>query len=134
VVNLDMIAYTSDDDWGIDLWGKTDMIESLELTDLFDQVITQYSLGLAPERLDVPSGFPIQNSDQWYFLTHDYPAFLAIEDLNDITPHYHRVTDTLSTLDLDYYADFTRAAVATIAHLAGIDPITIYLPCVIVAP
>ncbi len=134
VVNLDMIAYNSDDVWGIDLWGKTDMIESLELTDLFAQVITEYSLGLAPERLDVPSGFPLQNSDQWYFLTHGYPAILAIEDWDDHTIHYHEVSDTLSTLDLDYYADFTRAAVATIAHLAGIDPITIYLPCVIVAP
>jgi Zn-dependent M28 family amino/carboxypeptidase len=134
VVNLDMIAYNSDADRSIDLWGKSDIVESLELTDLFAQMVTQYQLDLDPDCFSDVGEFPLEYSDQWYFLTHGYPAILAIEDNDNFTPHYHTPDDRLSTLDLDYYADFTRAAVATVAHLAGIDPVVIYLPWVAVAP
>lgn len=122
VVNLDMIAYNSDAAPVIDLYARTGMPDSLELTRIFSSVVDVYGLDLVPDRFDYPSGFPIQNSDQWSFLTRGYPAFLAIEDLDNFTPHYHTTGDRLSTLDLDYYADFTRAAVATIAHLGRLLP------------
>jgi hypothetical protein len=64
----------------------------------------------------------VHQSDQWSFLTRGYPAFLAIEDWNDHTPHYHQSSDRLSTLDLVYYADFARAAIATITHLGRLLP------------
>ena len=133
VVNLDMIAYNSNDNLSIDLWGRSDMAESLALTALFAQVVDQYHLDLNPEQFSDVGGFPLQNSDQWYFLTYGYPAILAIEDNDDFTPWYHTVNDRLSSLDLDYYADFTRAAVATIAHLGGVDEV-IFLPWIAVAP
>jgi len=117
VVNLDMIAYNSDAQPIVDLWGQSGVSDSLELTRLFADVIGVYSLNLLPDRRDVSGGFPIQYSDQWSFLQQGYPAMLAIEDWDDHTPAYHKVTDTLATLDLDYYADFTRAAIATVAHL-----------------
>ena len=71
---------------------------------------------------------PIHVSDQWSFLEQGYPAFLAIEDMDDFTPYYHTTLDTLSTLDLDYYVDYTRAAVATIAHLGQLAPVRVYFP------
>ena len=52
-------------------------------------------------------------------IKNKYPQY---KDMDDFTPYYHRVTDRLSTLNLDYYADFTRAAVATIAHLGQLRP------------
>ncbi len=122
VVNLDMIAYNSDAQPIVDLWGRTGVTGSLELTRVFSDVIGIYGLNLLPERHIVANGFPIQHSDQWSFLEQGYPAILAIEDWDDHTPAYHKVTDTLSTLDLDYYADFTRAAVATVAHLGRVIP------------
>jgi hypothetical protein len=122
VINLDMIAYNSDELRIIDLYASSSVPASLDLTRVFSDVIGVYSLDLVPERFDVPSGFPIQYSDQWRFLQQGYPAFLAIEDLNDETPHYHTSQDALATLDLDYYADFTRAAIATLAHLSGLFP------------
>lgn len=134
VVNLDMIAYNSDAEWIVDLWGKYTIADSLELTNLFAQVITQYHLGLDPERFDDRDGTLIQRSDQWSFLQQGYPAMMAIEDYDDFTDHYHTVNDRLSTLDLDYYADFTRAAVATIAHLGGIDASIVYVPWIVVTP
>lgn len=131
VVNLDTIAYNSDAERIIDLYARTGMTDSLELTHAFSDVVGVYGLALVPNRFDYPSGFPIQHSDQWSFLEEGYPAFLAIEDLDDFTPHYHSTGDRLSTLDLDYYADFARAAIATIAHLGRPLPVRLYLPCIV---
>jgi hypothetical protein len=120
VVNLDMTAYNSDEDPIIDLYAHTSVPASLALTRLFSEVIGVYGLNLTPYRYS--DEWPINASDQWSFLQKGYPAFLAIEDMGDFTPHYHTVSDTLSTLDLDYYADTTRAAIATIAHLGQVLP------------
>jgi hypothetical protein len=125
VVNLDMIAYNSNTDRSIDLYDYTDVPASLELTHLFSDAIGVYNLDLVPTRIST-SGL-IYRSDQWSFLERGYPAFLAIEDMEDSTPAYHKPTDRLSTLDLDYYADFTRAAIATIAHLGELLPSNGYL-------
>jgi hypothetical protein len=120
VVNLDMIAYNSDTDPIIDLYAHTSVPASLALTRLFSEAVSIYDLNLVPHR---DSDFwPIFASDQWSFLQEGYPAFLAIEDMDDFTPYYHTVSDTLSTLDLDYYVDATRAAIATIAHLGQLLP------------
>ena len=126
VVNLDMIAYNSDQEPVIDLYAYTGVDGSVELTRLFSDVVGVYGLELVPNRFT--NVWPIQSSDQWSFLEQGYPAFLAIEDTDDFTPYYHSVSDTLSTLDLDYYADYTRAAVATIAHLGRLAPVRVYLP------
>jgi len=120
VINLDMIAYNSDAEPAIDLYARTDVPASLELTRLFSDVVGVYGLNLAPSRF--ADAGPVNASDQWSFLQQGYPAFLVIEDMDDFTPHYHYITDTLSTLDLDYYANATRAAVATIAHLGQLLP------------
>ena len=97
-----MIAYNSDANRAIDLY--------------------------APNRFsDV---WPIGSSDQWSFIQQGYPAFLAIEDMDDFTPDYHSTSDTLSTLDMDYYADYARAAIATIAHLGQLR-LRLYLPLIL---
>ncbi len=120
VVNLDMIGYNSDANRAIDIYTQPPVTGSLELTYLFSDVVGAYGLNLAPY-YGGPD-WPVRASDQWSFLQRGYPAVLVIEDMDDFTPAYHRVTDTLSTLDLDYYADATRAAIATIAHLGCLLP------------
>ena len=129
VVNLDMIGYNSDQVPVIDLYARTNVDGSLELTRLFSEVVGIYGLNLVPDRFS--DTWPINASDQWSFLGQGYPAILAIEDMDDFTPYYHRISDTLATLDLDYYADFTRAAIATIAHLGRPAPVRMYLPWIV---
>ena len=126
VVNLDMIAYNSDDELVIDLYGRTAVDGSLELTRLFSDVVGVYGLNLVPNRFS--DTWPIQASDQWSFLEQGYPAFLAIEDMDDSTPEYHKASDRLATLDLVYCGDLTRAAIATIAHLGRPSQVLVYLP------
>jgi hypothetical protein len=120
VVNLDMIAYNSDALRAIDLHASNSVPASLALADVFSDVIGIYGLDLTPSRF--VDGWAVTRSDQWSFLARGYPAFLAIEDDDDFTPYYHTNSDALATLDLDYYADFTRAAIAAIAHLARVLP------------
>jgi Zn-dependent M28 family amino/carboxypeptidase len=129
VVNLDMIGYNSDATPVIDLYARTDVAGSLELTRLFSEVVGIYGLNLVPDRFSDTG--PVNQSDQASFLNQGYPAFLAIEDVDDFTPYYHSVWDTLATIDLDYYADFTRAAIATIAHLGRPVPVRVYLPLIV---
>ena len=57
------------------------------------------------------------DSDHASFWDYGYPAILAIEDWNDHTPFYHRTGDQLSSLNLDYYTEFVKAALATFAHM-----------------
>ncbi len=121
VINLDMIGYNTGEpvfniyapsgDTAIDL-------TSHQLGDYLSDTVGLYDLDLVPQRIDIDT-YPLRGgSDQWSFLEQGYPAILVIEDYagGDLTPYYHVVNDTLSTLDLDYYADMTRASVATIAH------------------
>jgi hypothetical protein len=117
-----MIGYDSDEQPIVDLYAHSNITDSLTLTRIFSDVVGLYDLNLIPHRFDSTGNFPLRNSDQWSFLQQGYPAFLAIEDMDDFTPDYHKVTDRLSTLNLDYYADFTRGAIATIAHLGQLRP------------
>ena len=120
VVNVDMISYNSDAQPIIDLHAHTSVPASLELTRLFSEVIGSYDVELVPHRF--VDEWTVHLSDQWSFLTRGYPAFLAIEDWDDHTPQYHEPGDRVSTLDLVYYADFARAAIATFAHLGRLLP------------
>jgi hypothetical protein len=129
VVNLDMLAYNSNELLMFDLYASPDVDGSLQLAQAWAQVVDVYGIDLSPHLHVISSGFPIWNSDQWSFLQRGIPAFMACEDTDDFTPYLHTVNDRVSTLDLDYYASSTRAAVATIAHLAGIFQ-PIYLPLV----
>lgn len=116
VVNLDMIAYNSDAVRAIDLGTDTSNPESIELAEVFSDTIGIYGLDLAPHPFHDVRRVPC--SDDCSFTARGYPATLATEDWDDFNPYYHTVSDRLAALDLDYYADLTQAAIATIAHLA----------------
>ena len=127
VVNLDMIGYNTGEPV-FDAYARsgtyTGALESRHLADLFSDVAETYDIDLIPYRIDMDSYPLMGGSDQSSFLALGYPAILVIGNCTagDCSPYYHTISDTLSTLDLDYYADLTRAAVATIAHLGQLLP------------
>lgn len=57
-------------------------------------------------------------SDCMAFWEKHYPSACAIEDLNSSNPHYHKTTDTVSTLNPDFLAATARATLALVAGLA----------------
>jgi Zn-dependent M28 family amino/carboxypeptidase len=116
VLNLDMIAWnTTDSSPDIDLHSSNSVPGSYAIAQTFVDVIDAYNLDLIPTISPNGSGA----SDHASFWNYGYPAIMAIEDFSDFNPYYHTVNDRLSILNLDYFTEFTRANIATFAHLSG---------------
>lgn len=118
VINLDMIAWESNGDPVIQIHAKQNQLPySMVLANTMAEIIDIYGLNLVPYIL--PNG--LSYSDHASFWNYGYSAILGIEDYyNDFNPYYHTVNDLLIHLNMPYFLDFTRAAIATMAHLSGI--------------
>jgi len=119
VVNLDMIAYADavPEDLQIIVNG-----DSTWLGDLFLAAGSRYGIVGGTRTVD-PS---FVYSDHAPFWDNGYPALLAIEDNPLTNPYYHRTTDTLDTLNLDFFTSATRASVGLLAELA--QPVKVGFP------
>ncbi len=117
VLNLDMIAYNSiGSSPDIDLHADQNMPETMDLAQLFADVVDAYDLNLICEI--VPNGTGA--SDHACFWNYGYTAILGIEDFGDFNPRYHTTGDLLEHIDMDYYVEFVKASIATFAHMAGV--------------
>jgi hypothetical protein len=115
VLNLDMIAYDSDIYPIVELHYRSTVPGSENIAEVFTQVVAAYELDLMPEILR--DSWLGNYSDNRSFWEVGYPAILTIEDYEDFTPYYHRTTDRLATLNLDYFTALVRAGVGTFAHM-----------------
>jgi hypothetical protein len=132
VLNLDMIAYnTPGSPTAIEMNvrsgpnGDQDQVLSTMVSD----VIQAYELDLIPQVLTAEENY----SDHYSFWEAGFPAILAIEDLDDSTPSYHTIDDTVDTLDMPYFTEYVKAMVGAMAHLGKVtsEPppsFHIYLP------
>ncbi len=126
VVNLDMIGYDATGAPVMGLYARSTVPASLGVAGVFSQVVARYALPLSPT-LWVDDGLG-NRSDNASFWAQGYPAILAIEDCKgDCTPHYHKTSDRLATLNLEYLTAMVRAAVGTAAHLAGPLPSPLHI-------
>ncbi len=111
VLNLDMLGYNTPRSAAtVELDYKDSNDQAL--ANLFVDAVSAYSLSLAPYLWHSTS----EDSDHASFWDN-YPAILAIEDWDDHTPYYHTTGDTLNTLNLGYYTELVKAALATFAHM-----------------
>lgn len=114
VLNLDMLGYnTAGTPATLELHTRPSNSSDLSIAYLFNDAVTAYSLGLLPIILQDRLSF----SDHSPFWDQNYPAILAIEDWSDHTPYYHSTGDRLGTLNMPYYTNFVKAALATFAHM-----------------
>jgi hypothetical protein len=111
VINLDMIGYADSmpEDLQIIVNGN-----STWLADLFLGAGAHYGVVGATKTVDASFVY----SDHSPFWDNGYPALLAIEDNPLTNPFYHRTTDTLDTLNIDFFTSATRASVGLLAELA----------------
>jgi PKD repeat protein len=116
-LNLDMIAYNSDEFPILHLHVRPGEPGDQAIADRFTETVSAYGIDLLPQVL----ADGMERSDHASFWRFGYPALLAIEDEADLTPFYHTVNDRLATLDLDYFTRFTQSAVGTLAHLGGLQ-------------
>jgi hypothetical protein len=118
VINHDMIAWDSDGDGVMEIHVGT-RSDSQALGTAFLDAIDVYSISLTPRYVTWGA---TTRSDHARFWSQAYPAMLAIEDLQDYNPYYHKTSDTLDKLDLSYATKFVQTTVATLAELAEIIP------------
>jgi Zn-dependent M28 family amino/carboxypeptidase len=120
VLNLDMIAWnTAGSAPDVDLNANKDLPATVDLANQMASVIDAYDLNLIPQVLDYGEGA----SDHASFWKQGYPAILGIEDYypsnHDFSPYYHKTSDKLSTLNMPYFTEFVKAAVAETAHMSS---------------
>ncbi len=120
-LNLDMIAYDSNGVKDVELHAGT-RPDSQEIADLLVSNIDTYDLNLVPHIL---TDSATVLSDHASFWIYNYPAIAAAEYLfsGDGNPYIHsvRCCDTSDHLDLDMASDYTKAAIATLAMMGGVQ-------------
>lgn len=122
VLNLDMIGYNGAN-------GPTQRLHTrkpanpgyqgdLEIATTFQGVVNTY--GLAGSLQPIITAEGEAESDHSSFWDRGFAAILAIEDdWDDFNPDYHSSADKLQNLNLPYCTAQVKAAVGTVAHLAG---------------
>ena len=63
-----------------------------------------------------------RRSDHTSFWEHGFPAVMLTDTANFRNPHYHRPTDTLETLNLDFIAAVADGVTTAVMALAGHPP------------
>jgi hypothetical protein len=111
VINVDMIAYA--DAMPEDLQVIVNSASGW-LADRFLVAASEYGQLGATKTVDASFVY----SDHSPFWDGGYPALLAIEDNPLNNPYYHRTTDTLDKLNLDFFTSATRASLGLLAELA----------------
>ncbi len=111
VINLDMIAYADAMPEDLELFVNND---SEWLAERFRLSAGSYS-GL---RVNTIVDASAVYSDHAPFWDRGYSALLGIEDGPLTNPYYHQTTDTVDTLNFDFFTDATKAALGTAAELA----------------
>lgn len=115
VINLDMIAWNRADGPVLGLHARQSPSE--ELARVFQEIVRSYGLDL---QLDILRGAEATDrSDHAAFWAEGYAALLGIEDFLDFNAGYHSTSDRLEHFDLNYFTDVAKAAVGTLATLAG---------------
>jgi len=113
VINLDMIAYDSNNDGVCNVHNRP-VGSSIQLYNKMVEVNIQYGIGL-----NIVSYNPgITASDHASFWTKGYGAILLIEDDNDFHQYYHTVNDLLQYFNQPYYTKSSKLAFGTLASFA----------------
>ncbi|OEU61943.1 MAG: peptidase M28 [Desulfuromonadales bacterium C00003094] len=96
---------------------------SASLVESFIHAADQYQPELPTVSLVVPDNgelFPdTRRSDHAPFWDEGYPAIMLTDTTNFRSPHYHKPSDTLETLNLDFTAAVGRAVAGLILNLSG---------------
>jgi aminopeptidase YwaD len=91
-----------------------------------EQEAQRHAAGLKPLSLVVPGrgeAMPhTRRSDHASFWDAGYPAVMLTDTANFRNPYYHRETDTVDTLNLEFLSNVTATVTATAIQIAGVRP------------
>ncbi|MCR4396602.1 MAG: Zn-dependent exopeptidase M28 [Candidatus Saccharicenans sp.] len=113
VLNLDMVAYADYLPEDLDLIGNR---SSGWLVDRLAALVGTY--GPVPGKKIIDASFVY--SDHAPFWDRGIAAVCAIEDASVPNPYYHKTTDTVDTLNFDFYRAAARGSLISLADLAQV--------------
>lgn len=111
VINMDMVAYTDATRKKLEIYVNS---SSNWLGAKFLQAAATYAPMSISKYVDGWADW----SDHWSFWDYGYYALCGIESAADWNPYYHRTTDTLDKLNLNFCVSVTKASLAAAAVLA----------------
>ncbi|MFC1619357.1 M28 family peptidase [Candidatus Neomarinimicrobiota bacterium] len=116
VIDLDMIAYDSDDDGRMAIIGST-LGRSPQMTDQAIGMINRFNLNLKPHIMIIEL-----ESDSVPFHRLGYSTINFTEDVgNNLNLFNYRNGDTIDKFNNSYYHRMAKLVIATLAHLAGVE-------------
>jgi hypothetical protein len=120
VINMDMIAWDSDNDSVGEIHIRN-FGNSVALKDLMLQVNTTYSVGVIPSVINPGT----TASDQASFWNNGYGALLLIEEYygGDFNGYYHTINDRIIHFNQPYFHKMSRLTLGTVATLADLTDI-----------
>jgi acetylornithine deacetylase/succinyl-diaminopimelate desuccinylase-like protein len=113
VINLDMIAYDSDNDDIAEIHTRS-VGNSFNIKDKMVEVKSVYNINLNLQ-IDIPG---TNQSDHKSFWDEGYGAILLIEDWQDFNAYYHTTNDLVIHYNQPYYHKMAKLAIGTLATLA----------------
>ena len=119
VINLDMIGYADVVPEDVNLFVN-------DSSDWLGSKFVAAAARYAPLDITKAINASVTGSDHSPFWDQGYSALLGIEDSPLRNPHYHKTTDTIDTLTLDFAAAITKASLAAVAELA--QPVSVVAP------
>ncbi|MBU0710716.1 M28 family peptidase [bacterium] len=129
VVNLDMIAYTTDSLWQYSI-NTRDTANSIEMSDLVYSLSTSYFDSLYP----IVYNPGLLGSDHRRFWEYGFSAIFIGEAFRTVDyPYYHTANDTYDKLNLPFFHDMTKLVLASITHLATSSESEVYPQASLVA-
>jgi hypothetical protein len=123
VINLDMIAWDSNDDGVAEIHVRP-IAKSFDLKDLMSDINSVYNLGLDLQTINPGT----DRSDHASFWSWGYGAILLIEDFSgdDFNAYYHTSNDLVTHFNQAYYLKMSSTAngtLATLANVTGLVPV-----------
>lgn len=117
VINLDMLGYDYKRDWSLKVAGRSHP-DDMDLGDLVMAVIDSLDLQLVPDYTTVPN----LTSDHYSFHEVGIPGIMLIESERDeLNPAYHTCGDVADKIVYDYLTECAKAALGSVALLAGYE-------------
>jgi len=111
VLNFDMISWDGNNDGKITIMTDNN---SNSIANVFIEAINLYQIPLVPSK-----SFGGGGSDHYYFWQRGYKAITGIEFTGDFHPYYHMLGDSWDKVNLPYFHNFSKAAIATLLTLAS---------------
>ncbi len=111
-INLDMIAYDGNND------GKNEVVSNTASESFANDYISAMRTYL-PTLVPIKKINTTANSDHASFWTRGYKGFMNIEDNSDFTPYYHTTNDKYSTLNLPFFRNLVRTAIAALVSFSN---------------